>query len=61
MDGPSGSGFAKVIIDIEDGEGGGDGVVDVERKVSPRGVKAGDAIWVSESRSKLLHGVRSNG
>jgi hypothetical protein len=43
-------------MDIEAGDGGGDGVVDVERNVGPRGVVAVD---IGESRVKLR--VRSAG
>lgn len=35
-------GKGKVGMDIDDGDGGGDGVVEVERKVGPRGVDSAD-------------------
>lgn len=50
--GLSGSGFEMVGSDMDGGEGGGDGVVDVERKVGPRGVDAADTSEAGESRRR---------
>jgi hypothetical protein len=41
-----------VGIDNDGGDGGGDGVVDVERKVGPRGVVDDDVSFVAEVGSK---------
>jgi len=51
------NGFGKVDTDIDRGDGGGEGVVDVERNVGPRGVDAADE---GESFSKT-GSVRSIG
>ena len=48
-------GLPNAGIDMAGGDGGGEGVVDVERKVGPRGV---DAVEIGES---LKGSVRSNG
>lgn len=48
----SGSGFATVGIDIDGGDGGGDGVVDVDRNVGPRGVVDDEVSFVGESRRR---------
>jgi hypothetical protein len=44
----SGSRSATVGIDSDGGDGGGDGVVDVERKVGPRGVVDDEVLFVVE-------------
>ena len=57
MNGLDCNGFGKVDTDIDRGDGGGEGVVDVERNVGPRGVDAADE---GESFSKT-GSVRSIG
>lgn len=52
----------KVGIESDGGDGGGDGVVDVDRKVGPRGVAAvaADVVEAGEER-KRSSCVRSSG
>lgn len=54
-----GSGFHTVGTDMAGGEGGGDGVVEVERNVGPRGVEDAEGSGAGEPRKS--GNVRSGG
>jgi len=59
--GLSGNGFATVGMDMDGGDGGGDGVVDVDRNVGPRGVEDDEVLLVGESRRRSVKVERSSG